>query len=389
MKHTMRRSRVGKISLTLTALVATGLAVSASAQTAFTPGDLVISRVGNGTETLGSGGNSVFLDEYTTSGTLVQSINITTAAGNPYVNSGTATSEGALTLSANGQYLTIGGYKATPGQATSVISATSTAVNREIARIDLNGNVDKSTALTDAFSSNNIRSATTADGTTFYAAGAIEGIRSAQFGATTSTLVSTTTTNNRVTNIFNGSLYYSTGSGTARGIYSFAGLPPATSGNAATLLVNTGSTSSPYDFVFTDANTVYVADDRTSTTATGLGGLLQFTNSGSGFTLVNTYNLAGATTGTVGLRGLSYDGSGNLYAISTDNRLVSFNTGTITFTMLATAPTNTAFRGVEFIPSAIAPTPEPGGVASLLIGFGALGLLVARRRRAGLNIILT
>lgn len=37
----------------------------------------------------------------------------------------------------------------------------------------------------------------------------------------------------------------------------------------------------------------------------------------------------------------------------------------------------------------IAPAPEPGGMASLLIGFGALGLLIARRRRAGLNQTLT
>lgn len=37
----------------------------------------------------------------------------------------------------------------------------------------------------------------------------------------------------------------------------------------------------------------------------------------------------------------------------------------------------------------VAPAPEPGSMASLLIGFGALGLLVARRRRAGLNQTLT
>lgn len=65
---------------------------------AFTPGNLVIYRVGDGANTLTNTGNAVFLDEYTTAGVLVQSVPMpTTASGSnvPFIASGTATSEGS------------------------------------------------------------------------------------------------------------------------------------------------------------------------------------------------------------------------------------------------------------------------------------------------------
>src|SRR5947207_15983523 len=66
---------------------------------AFRPGDLVIYRVGTGAAALTSASTPVFLDEYTTSGSLVQSIALPTSSGsgstpNPLTSSGTATSEG-------------------------------------------------------------------------------------------------------------------------------------------------------------------------------------------------------------------------------------------------------------------------------------------------------
>ena len=40
------------------------------------PGNVVVFRAGSGANALGSTGNNVFLDEYTTAGSLVQSIEI-------------------------------------------------------------------------------------------------------------------------------------------------------------------------------------------------------------------------------------------------------------------------------------------------------------------------
>lgn len=74
--------------------------------------------------------------------------------------------------------------------------------------------------------------------------------------------------NTRVLNPVNGSLYYSTGSGT-RGIYSFAGAFP-TSATTPAAAILTGQSSSPYDFAFSPSGLVaYIADDSSG----ALGGI--------------------------------------------------------------------------------------------------------------------
>jgi hypothetical protein len=72
---------------------------------AFTPGDIVVYQVGTGAAALTSAATATFLDEYSPTGTLVQSIPLPTAVSGsqlPLTNSGTATSEGQLSLSVNG-----------------------------------------------------------------------------------------------------------------------------------------------------------------------------------------------------------------------------------------------------------------------------------------------
>lgn len=83
-------------------------AVSAFAQ--FTPGNLAVLRVGDGTQTIANTGNTIFIDEYTISGGLVNSIQLPDSGANALVLSGTATAEGFLALSADRQYLTLAGY---------------------------------------------------------------------------------------------------------------------------------------------------------------------------------------------------------------------------------------------------------------------------------------
>ncbi len=96
---------------------------------AFTPGDLVVYRVGTGTGALGSGSTAVFLDEYSPTGTLVQSIPLPTAlsgSNNPLTASGTATSEGNLSVSQDGSHLLLTGYDAITGVAGIATSNSST-----------------------------------------------------------------------------------------------------------------------------------------------------------------------------------------------------------------------------------------------------------------------
>lgn len=386
-----KRPRATQAGTTLAAILALTTIGGSVLAAPFTLGNLVVSRVGvggTGSTILTSAATAVFLDEFTTTGTLVQTLALPTTGTGAFTLSGTASSEGALTLSANpstqAQVLTIAGYNAAAG-VTGIASTTSTVAPRVVDVISADGTTITAVPQGTNFSGNNIRSAISADGTgtTIYASGASTGVvySSTSIGSSP-TVVSSTVPSERVLNIFGGDLYFSTGSGTVRGIYKAGGGLPTTTGNTSTIFIDTGASSSPYDFYFASANTVYIADDRASATATPLvpggGGLLKYVNSGGTFTLSNTYNLAGVTSGFAGLRGLTGNGT-DIFGISTDNRLVDFNIGSSGFTTLATAATNTAFRGVD-----ASPAPEPSQVAGL--GFFAFGLagviLKARRKRS-------
>src|SRR4051794_17652806 len=82
---------------------------------AFTPGNIVVYRVGDGVTALTANAAPVFLDEYTPAGTLVQSIPMPTAVAGSNLRltaSGSATTEGFLSRSQDGQYLIVPGYDA-------------------------------------------------------------------------------------------------------------------------------------------------------------------------------------------------------------------------------------------------------------------------------------
>jgi hypothetical protein len=147
-----------------------GLAVLCAATAAsasdFTAGNVVVVRIGDGSAALTSAATAAFLDEFTPAGALVQSIALPIApsgANSSFATSGTATSEGGLTLSADGRYFLLTGYDAPLGTA-SVASSATPAVLRVIARVGLDTSIDTSTTTTN-FSANNIRSAASTNGT--------------------------------------------------------------------------------------------------------------------------------------------------------------------------------------------------------------------------------
>lgn len=330
-----------------------------------TPGNLAVVRVGDGTAALGSTATVAFVDQFDRNvpGAALSSLMLPTAisGGNqPVTLQGTATSEGFLTQSADGNYVLVTGYAAIPGAA-SPNGATSAAVNRVIARIDLSGNVDSSTALTDAHNAGSIRSAVSIDGTSFWTSGAGNTTAGtnrgmtyvASLGATTSIQVPATITNGRVAAIFDGQLYVSTAAGGTFGISAMGTGLPTTSGQTSTLLngfaTPTGiGTISQYDFWFADAQTVYVADDRTA--ANG-GGIQKWIDVAGTWTFQYTLSPGAGCRGVSGIRDLSGTTIYATTAVASANNLVSvLDTGAgSTFTTLATAATNTAFRGVRFV----------------------------------------
>jgi hypothetical protein len=335
-----------KAMLMAFAIVFTMFSINAYAAD-FTQGNIVVVRVGDGSATLSNASTAVFLEEYTTAGILVQTISIPTSGDFKLATSGTATSEGAISLSPNGKLLTIAGYDIAPGTA-SIANTTSAIVARKILAINKNGGMIALSSST-AYSANNIRSAVSNASGDYWAGGTSSSAGGVQyFGNGTAGQVSSTVTNIRVVNIFNDQLYFSTSSGT-RGIYKVGDGTPTGTGVTSTNLIATGGSSSAYGFSFNVANSIcYVADDRTD----GNGGIQNWTSTdGTTWTLAYTLSVGAS----LGARGLTVDWTGTnptLYATTTNSKLVSIvDSGSdATATDLVTAGTNTAFRGVAFAP---------------------------------------
>ena len=367
------------------------LAAFVSAQTPITPGNIIVHRVGDGSSTLSNSAAPVFIDEYTTTGTLVQSIAMPTVAGGlnqpfPFTNSGSATSEGFLNISSDGLYVLIAGYGAIPGTAT-LPASVSTTVPRVIARIDLAGTIDTTTALTDAFSGGNPRGVASDDGNRFWITGSNEAVRFvANLGATSSTVIGTSPANVRVANVYNEQLYCSANSGAFRNVFTVGTGLPTTSGAVSTLLPGLPSVTgqSVYDFHFASPNTLYTADDNTN----GQGGIRKWTYDGLTSTWVLQYVLApSATSGCLGLTGFSQNGVTTLWTtVKTTSgtylaSLVDVGAGS-TFTTLVTPTTNTAFRGVRYFGL-------PTTISRIPVGCGATGIKVTGNAQIGTDVTVT
>lgn len=352
------------------------VSVARSAASAFTPGNLVIYRVGDGVSTLINTGNAVFLDEYTPTGTLVQSIPMpTTASGGnfPLVASGSASSEGLMALSADKQYLILAGYGATIPYASSLVSTASTVVPRVIGVVSPSGTINTTTALSDAATGNNPRGACSTNGTDLWISGGAGGVRYATLGTTTSSQLSTTPTNIRAINVFDGQLYASSASGAFRLLTIGTGTP-TTSGQTSTNLPGfPTSGGSPYGFYFADlsasvvgVDVVYVADD---------GGLLykyslvggNWVSNGT-ITIAAVRCLTGSVTGTTATlyatsATTSSPYTSNLYSIVD---ATGYNIAiTATPTLLSTvSSTSMAWRGIAFAPasSVTAPTVQTNNI---------------------------
>ncbi|GAA4353623.1 hypothetical protein GCM10023185_14450 [Hymenobacter saemangeumensis] len=354
----------------------------------FTPGNLVVVRIGDGSAALSSAATATFLLEYTPTGTLVQTIALPTAVSGSnriLTNTGSSSTDATLSRSEDGRYLVLTGYDAAPGTAT-VAGTTSATVNRVIGRIAADGTINTSTVVNDAFSAGNIRSAATVDGANFYAVGSNSGVRYVPFGGTgASTAINSAPTNIRVVEIADGNLYVSAASGTYQGISQVGTGLPTTTGQTVTQLPGfpTASGPQPYEFFFADLSTsepgvdvVYVADDRTSSP----GGIQKWSLVGG------TWTLNGSIASTLAVRGLdgmvsggtvtlAASGNGGLFLL-TDNAGYNAAPSAAMLPMaIATAGTNAVFRGVAFAPVAGMVTPAPN-ITSFTPATGNVGATV-------------
>jgi hypothetical protein len=265
-----------------TILAGTTTTLLAGDITSFTSGDLVISTVSGTTLDAAS---PITLQEFSLSngGATASSVGTFTlpqtpnGANAPISGEYGSASEGFLTQSVNGQYLTVMGYgvnantfntaalstygNAALGQTTSLLAGdqtgtTYTTVPRVVALIGGSGSVDTTTALTGVFNTNNPRSAVTVDGSSFYVSGQAastktpvafrdltQGVFYATKGATTATVIdnSTDTRALAISNVLTGSntLYVS------RDFNPSAALPCTSGGSSGNNCTNISKLTGP------------------------------------------------------------------------------------------------------------------------------------------------
>jgi hypothetical protein len=367
--------------------------------------NLVIARVGDGLQTLRDAGNSIYLDQFTPSGTYVNTVTIPESGDDSIIARGTVGNTigslngmTALTLSADGSVLVLNGYRTNYDDA-------STAV------LGVGGGPDLSTprAVTtiDPFSQYVLRiQATPPDiiGNPYRCA-AFDGVDE-YWGADSSTTLGVNYfgtevaaggiafNNARIVALFNGKLYVS---GANVGLYHFDGKPHPGDTFTQDIAYDASGNGGPgaCDFaVSPDGNTIYVADGRNwnATVAKSTGGIQKWVNS-SGFGASPTRVLKPNPNSNVGALYLTVDFSQAnpvVYAatIGADqNSLVRIvddgsNSGAGTATVLATVGPNQQYRGIRFGPAIPAPVLSgnlPGaGSTSVTVSWSSVSNVVYR-----------
>jgi hypothetical protein len=322
-------------------------------------------KLGDGTTSVtNASARGVIEERRVSDGSVVRTLSLPTAASGdqlPLTLSGSANTEGHLALSADGKYVTLGGYATAPGLG-NVNTSTTTNVMRVIGRIDAAGNIDTSTKL-NALSGSNIRGASSFDGTSFWASGP-NAVYHVNLGSTTGTATQVTSgsTNFRGNFILDGQLYgYS-----AAALFLVGSGTPTTGGQAVDAVVTIGGSNVQgialldLDPVINGPDTMYVVLDGSTTT--GVLNIRKYTFTGTEWSM--TANFRPATSGIAqALRVVAYPEGTSVRVIATtntsgagnnNNELVTFlDNGTNltpTVQILDTAGTNYVFRGVSLPP---------------------------------------
>lgn len=329
------------------------LPLAAAAQAPFfTPGNLAVLRLGDGSQALTSSGNTLYIDQFTPAGALVNSVVVPDSGGSALLVSGAAGSEGGLARSVDRTLLAVAGYHANRGSISgSLANQTGTAVPRGVATISAQGVFTLAQTSTTVYSGNNIRGAI-ADGTNnFWTAGTPNGTYWFD-PPQTPVNVQTSGGNTLAVQVRAGNLYFSTQKG-VNGIYLFQGGGLPKTGTPTNLLFATGSTSQPAGFDLSpDLAVAYVADQRTSSG----GGIQKWTYGQGAWGLAYTLSTGagrGAYSVVVDFSGVNPV----LYATTVDssssntNRLVCLvDNGPNAVPAVLAVSGVTAFRGLDFVP---------------------------------------
>lgn len=338
----------------------------ADAQFSIDAGYLYVVQVGNGTETLTGTGNSMFIDQFSTAGSLANQLALPNTGASAFIMSGTSGTAQLNLTSAGG--LILAGYNTPVGGGTTLSQVSGSTINRVIGTISAGGTF--SIAVPGTFytgnsgTAGNIRGAVTDGSGNYWTVGTgVSGSTGVRYYGTNSSPATIVTGSPRDIGIYGGSLYYSLapGSGT-RGIFSLGGTP--TSAGSGTVALDTGGSSNPNDFIFnSDMTIAYVAD--------GTAGIQRFDND------AGTWNLTYTLDNAQGFTGLAVDFNGSnpeIYATAADGsalfEITDIGVGS-TANTIATAAANERYQGI------VLAVPEPSTIACL--GLGLLLIPASRR----------
>jgi hypothetical protein len=304
-------------------------------------------RVGDGSGTLSSAAAPIFLDTYyaVVGATPLHTTALpTTASGGnqALLIGGSTASEGGLSRSADTRYLVLAGYAIAPG------GTIASATTRVVGRVDKDGLTDTSTTLASGAFANNVRAATSFDGSGFWVSGSGSasggGVWYVGHGLTAAgAQISSTVANMRWVHATATQLYASSGSSSI-GVLSIGSGLPTTSPAPAVLLQGMVATS-PYGFAFLDLDAT--AGDETVFMCDSSSGLQKWTLSGGTWSKDASFTVPVA--GCYGVTGWS-TGKGATLVVTTGTssvyRVDAPTSGTATATLLFAPATNTAHRGV-------------------------------------------
>ena len=365
----------------------------------FTPGNIVVSRVGDGVTTLAQNCAAVFLDELTPAGVLVQSISLPANGGasltqpngftlpgqNPLICQavslvGNSRTAGLLTRSQNGKWLSFMGTVSPLGS-----SFSSAVISWAVALVNTNGTIDTTTAPLQRHGGDTFFSAVTVDGNEFWWAcsgsgtsGAFTIGYSAPLGTQGSYPGTYTSGTSAAINVdigsafidvnpFSGNLVFSaqvsapTGGSTAvslsTDLYQTTGTPVA--GSPTWTALGLGAVlHAPRGFAFLSSSILFVADYGY--------GVRRFTMAGASWTADPVTYIANAFDTSLQQVAVGADGV-TLFAV-TPQALYGFNTTSLTWlksgASLRPAGGNAQFRGVAQVP--YIPIPPNPAVSELI-----------------------
>ncbi|HEY7115909.1 MAG TPA: hypothetical protein VH475_04955 [Tepidisphaeraceae bacterium] len=357
----------------------TALASLATFAAPFTPGDLAVLRYGDGAETLGSGNAvSMHVDEYTTAGTFVQSIDLPTSG------TGAATAlpgggrEGIVQLAQDRRSIVVGGYRAATGTPT-------TLADKVIAVVRADGSADTATSYNNVQVGNPIRSVATRDATSFYTASdGSNSLAYVPYGAG-ATAVAIQSGSWRAAHVANDQLYVVSGSSNFRGISTVGtGLPTSAGQSFATITPApnpaTGPGVSSMVIASDNPNLIYAAGSALVAldSGTGAGGddFRRYRFDGTSWVLNgSSAGGIGSPAGSSSAYGVFTipDGTGGevvylttskgIYKVNDANPFGTDFSG-LSLVKLVDAPANTEFRGLAGVPVTV---PEPASLGIIAV----------------------